>query len=43
MDPGRVQRLVQRLAETIGEETTGRLLAIAEQAELPPRPRPNPR
>lgn len=34
---------VERLVETVGEETTERLLAIAEQAELPPRPRPSVR
>uniref|UniRef100_UPI002F91BD33 hypothetical protein n=1 Tax=Streptomyces virginiae TaxID=1961 RepID=UPI002F91BD33 len=32
---------VERLVETVGEETTERLLAIAVQAELPPRPRPS--
>ncbi|MFJ2232082.1 hypothetical protein [Streptomyces halstedii] len=32
---------VERLAETVGEETAERLLAVAEQAELPPRPRPS--
>ena len=40
--PGRswimVASSVQRLVETADEETTDRLLAIAEQAELPPRP-----
>ncbi|MET9110830.1 hypothetical protein [Streptomyces zhihengii] len=43
--PGRswilVASSVERLVETVGEETTERLLAIAEQAELPPRPRPH--
>ncbi|MFJ1744232.1 hypothetical protein ACIOG4_36975 [Streptomyces microflavus] len=34
---------VERLVETVGEETTERLLATAEQAELPQRPRPNMR
>ncbi|MEU6949523.1 hypothetical protein ABZ957_30475 [Streptomyces sp. NPDC046316] len=42
--PGRswilVTSSVERLVETVGEETTERLLANAEQAELPPRPRP---
>ncbi|MFB7398432.1 hypothetical protein [Streptomyces sp. NPDC056191] len=33
---------VERLVETVGEETTARLLANTEQAELPPRPRPRP-
>ncbi|WP_241546412.1 hypothetical protein [Streptomyces sp. ScaeMP-e48] len=45
--PGRswilVASSVERLVETVGEETTERLLAIAEQAELPPRPRPSAR
>lgn len=40
--PGRswilVASSVERLVETVGEETTERLLANAEQAELPPRP-----
>ncbi|HWU09897.1 MAG TPA: hypothetical protein VN520_26585 [Streptomyces sp.] len=45
--PGRswilVASSVERLLETVGEETTERLLATAEQAELSPRPRPNMR
>ncbi|MFL0021371.1 hypothetical protein ACJBCE_00290 [Streptomyces sp. NBUL23] len=45
--PGRswilVASSVERLVETVGEETTKRLLATAEQAELPSRPRPNTR
>ncbi|MFD3997148.1 hypothetical protein [Streptomyces sp. NPDC058583] len=32
---------VERLVEAVGEETTARLLANTEQAELPPRPRPS--
>lgn len=43
--PGRswilVASSVERLAETVGEETAERHLAVAEQAELPPRPRPS--
>ncbi|NGO87936.1 hypothetical protein GPA20_31130, partial [Streptomyces sp. 196(2019)] len=43
--PGRswilVASSIERLIETVGEETTERLLATAEQAELPQRPRPN--
>ncbi|MGW1290211.1 hypothetical protein ACWD4N_43070 [Streptomyces sp. NPDC002586] len=31
----------ERLVETVGQETTDRILAIAEQVELPPRPRPS--
>ncbi|MFI0220054.1 hypothetical protein [Streptomyces lydicus] len=31
---------IERLIETVGEETTERLLAVAEQAELAQRPRP---
>ncbi|MFJ6148940.1 hypothetical protein ACIQH7_35725 [Streptomyces anulatus] len=45
--PGRswilVASSVERLVETVGEETTERLLATAEQAEMPPRPRPSAR
>lgn len=45
--PGRswilVASSVERLVETVGAETTARLLATAEQAELPPRPRPSAR
>ncbi|WP_169922685.1 hypothetical protein [Streptomyces lushanensis] len=28
------------LVEAVGQETAGRLVAVAEQAELAPRPRP---
>ncbi|MET8682346.1 hypothetical protein ABZW18_33485 [Streptomyces sp. NPDC004647] len=34
---------IDRLVETVGQETAERLLAVAEQAELPPRPRPSVR
>ncbi len=31
---------VEHLVETVGQETADRILAVAEQADLPPRPRP---
>ncbi|MCX4791909.1 hypothetical protein OG369_39310 [Streptomyces sp. NBC_01221] len=31
---------VEHLVETVGQETADRILSVAEQAELPPRPRP---
>ncbi|MFI7095481.1 hypothetical protein [Streptomyces lydicus] len=32
---------IERLIETVGEETAERLLAVADQAELAQRPRPH--
>ncbi|MFI6112903.1 hypothetical protein [Kitasatospora sp. NPDC051164] len=36
-----VATTIERLVETVGRETADRILAVAEQAELPPRPRPS--
>ncbi|MEU5958281.1 hypothetical protein [Streptomyces sp. NPDC047525] len=34
---------IDRLVEAIGQDTADRLIAVAEQCELAPRPRPNMR